>query len=482
MNSETQQAPLNSSPRSVAVIGGGISGLAAALELQRRDPGIRVAVFESSDRPGGVLQTEEHEGLRFELGPDSILRRLPWGVELCQRVGLGEEMIPTQPEAAGVYTVYRGRLVRMPEGLAIMAPRRLWPMISTPILSLRGKLRMASERLLPRRRSDEDESLADFTRRRFGREALERIVQPLAGGIYMGDPELLGMQAAFPQFVEAERTSGSLIKSTRRAIPKTPPKPGNTLFTAPRLGFGQLVGAIVERLPEGVLRLGHRVERLASSGDGWRVEGSRSVGEAFTEQYDGVVIATPAGRAGMLLAESDARLGELLGSIRHTSCVVVNLAYPAEAVGGPLDATGIIVPNVERRVFTACTFSSVKYSNRAPQGTVLLRIYLGGAHQPGAIDIPDDEVLSSVRRELHTLMQVSGEPLLARITRWRDSMPQYHVGHLGLVNEIERRVAELPGLELTGNAFRGVGIPHCIRQATQAVDRLLSNEPQSVPA
>lgn len=459
-------------------MGGGISGLAAALELHQRDPAARVTLYEGSERSGGVLQTEQADGFRCELGPDSILRRLPWGMQLCERLGLGEQMISTEPAAAGVYTIHRGRLVRMPEGLALFAPQKIWPIVRTPILSWRGKLRMAAERFLPALRTEDDESLAQFSRRRFGQEALQRIIQPLAGGIYMGDPELLGMQAAFPQLVAAERESGSLIKSFRQAAAraaKVAAGPKETLFTAPQHGFSQLVDAIVKRLPAETLRLNHRVEKLTRDERDWRVQGSQSnSGQPFDDRLDWVVLATPAAQSANLIADTDAKLAELLRSIQHTSCVVINLAYPTSAIGRPLDATGIIVPHVEERAFTACTFSSVKYRGRAPQGMALLRVFLGGAHQPNAIDAPDEVLLESVRSELRTLLQIEGEPVFERLVRWRNTMPQYHVGHLQLVSEIESRVTQLAGLELIGNAYRGVGIPYCIHYAQQSVNRLFS--------
>ena len=207
----------DSATRSVAVVGGGISGLATAWRVAELQPGWRVVVLEAADRAGGVIHTDRTGDYTLELGPDSILRRLPWGVGLCQRLGIDDQLVGTQPAARGVYTVHRGQLARMPEGLAIMAPERVWPMVTTPILSPWGKLRLACERVVPRRTDDADESLAAFARRRLGREAFERIVQPMAGGIYMGDPERLSLRGCFPQFADMEAKQGSLIKATRQA-------------------------------------------------------------------------------------------------------------------------------------------------------------------------------------------------------------------------------------------------------------------------
>ena len=466
-------------PKSAAIIGGGISGLAAALELVERSPDIRVEVFERDERPGGVLRTGEEDGILFELGPDSMLRKLPWGMDLCKRIGLSDQMVPTEPEAAGVYTIFDGRLVRMPEALTLVAPQKIWPMVRTPILSWRGKLRMAAERVLPRRRNDGDESLAKFARRRFGAEALQRIIQPMAGGIYMGDPELLGMQAAFPQLVAAEREFGSLIKWSRSsALKKKSPadRSRETLFTAPLKGFGQLVEAIASRLPVNTLRLNHSVEKLRHIDGRWRIQGEHSSEKKpFEEEFDLVVIASPARHASALVADSDSRLAELLSSIQYTSCVVINLAYPRNAIGHPLDASGIIVPEVENRAINACTFSSVKYRGRSPEDTALLRVFVGGPGQSQAIDLSDDALVESVCGELQKFLKIESSPFFQRIIRWRDTMPQYYVNHLQLVDEIESRVDRLSGLALTGNAYRGVGIPHCIHQAQRAVERLLNS-------
>ncbi|MBX3426543.1 MAG: protoporphyrinogen oxidase [Pirellulales bacterium] len=462
----------------IAVIGGGITGLTAAWHLCRRDPTAQIVLYESANRPGGVLQTERHDGYCLELGPDSFLRRLPWAVKLCEQLGIAGELTPTEPASAGVYTVYRGRLVRMPEGLAAMAPQRIWPMIRTPILTPWGKVRMAAERLLPARRESDDESLAQFARRRFGAEGLARIIQPLAGGIYMGDPERLSMRAAFPQLVAAERECGSLIKSCRiaaRRAAKVPPAPRDTVFTAPRGGIGQLVGALVAALPAECIRLNHRVETLVRDRSGWRIVGvDASTGRAFDERFARVLIAAPAREAATMLRGADENLADVLAGVPTTSCVVVNVAYPCAAIGRPLDAAGIVIPYVEGRLLAACTFSSVKYAGRAPAGAALLRAFLGGAQRPEAVDASDAELVDVVCRELADLLDVRGEPLLVRIARWRHVMPQYHVGHLDRIAEIESRTALLPGLELAGNSYRGIGIPHCIHDAQQAVERLLA--------
>lgn len=467
--------------RCVAIIGGGISGLAAAERLAALDETLEIHLLEASDRLGGVLQTEEADGFCMEQGPDSMLSRLPWGVDLCRRIGFDQELVSTNSSPGGAHVVCRGRLQRIPAGLAIMAPQRIWPMATTPILSWPGKLRLAAECAIPRRRTDEDESLADFSRRRLGRETLERLVQPLAGGIYMGDPERLSIQATFPQFVQMEREHGSLIRAARANLAKGVAKPESggpqySLFVAPRRGMAQLVDALAVRLAGCGIHCRQRVESvLPAEGGGWRVEAvDGATGDRWQKRCAGVILALPARLAGPLLMPVHRELATLLSGIPYAGCVVVNLAYEQSAVSRPLESFGFVAPHVERRSILACTFSSLKYPDRAPDGKILFRAFLGGACFPEVLQWSDEQVLRSVERELQELLGVSGPPLFSRIKRWEQAMPQYHVGHLERVQRIEQLAGTLPGLELAGNSYRGVGIPQCIQSGGQASERLVA--------
>lgn len=463
----------------VAVVGAGISGLAAAHQLSSSDEMLEVTLFEGSDRLGGVLQTEEVDGFRIELGPDSVLSRLPWGVELLRRIGLADELINTSESHQGVHVVFRGQLQRIPDGLAVMAPQRIWPMVTTPILSWRGKLRLAAERFIPPRRSSEEESLADFSRRRLGTEAFERLVQPLAGGIYMGDPEQLSIQATFPQFVDMESKYGSLIKATRsgRAKAGASPQPGGpeySLFVAPRRGFGSAIDQLESQLNNCRILRNHQVHAVSQQGDGWSVQVTDGgTDESRQEVFSGVILAVPAYQAGSMLQQADPDLSQLLDEIPYAGCVVVNVGYERQAIPGPLDSFGFLVPHVEQRPVLACTYSSVKYAQRAPDGKVLLRAFLGGACFPEVMDWPDAKVLQTVQDELRRMLHINQPPLFSRIKRWRRAMPQQILGHSQRVQKIEDSVATLHGLELAGNAYHGVGIPHCIRGGQEAGGRLV---------
>lgn len=467
--------------RRVAIVGGGISGLAAALRLAELDSALDIRLFELSDRLGGVLQTEQHDSFCLELGPDSMLSRLPWGVDLCRRIGLEAELVSTNAAPSGVHVVCRGRLERVPDGLAMMAPQRIWPMVTTPILSWPSKLRLAAECVIPQRRSEQEESLADFARRRLGRETLARLVQPLASGIYMGDPERLSIQAAFPQFARMEREHGSLIRAARRGRTNSHAQgdgggPQYSLFVAPRRGMQQLVDALAERLTGYHILCSHRVDSISPDGaGGWRLDvADRRTGDRRQEACAGVILALPACHAGTLVARFDRELAAILTQIPFAGCVVVNLAYEQQSVAHPLDSFGFVVPHVERRSVLACTFSSRKYPGRCPQGMVLFRAFLGGACSPEVLEWSDQRVLQVVEREFRQLLGVRAQPLFWKIVRWQRSMPQYNVGHLERVQRIDELTAAQPGLELAGNFHRGVGIPHCIHSGEQASERLIA--------
>jgi oxygen-dependent protoporphyrinogen oxidase len=468
-----------SDSKRVAIIGGGISGLAAAHRLHELAPTSELALFESSERLGGVIRTEHLEGFRIELGPDSILAQVPAAIDLCSRVGIAADLIGTNPQQRGIYVVCRGRLRRMPDGLALMAPQRLWPVMISPILSIPGKLRLACEYFIPRRPEATDESLAQFATRRVGREAFDRLVQPLVSGIYMGSPDRLSVRATFPRFVEMEAKHGGLMRGLRAQRAQAQNQdaragrfsggPRYGMFVAPREGMEQLVAAIVARLPPCFLRLRRCVEELTRLADGrWQIVTSSQSSGKETEVFDAVIVATSASAASRLLCDAAPGLAVELDCIEHTSCIVVNLAFHKGQIRHALDAYGFVTPLVESRSVLACTFSSVKYAGRAPKDKVLLRAFLGGAGDPQAIHWPDDKIKEAVLSELGDLLGARGEPLFFKVQRWRRTMPQYELGHLERIERIEHLLDSVPGLALAGNAYRGVGVAHCIQSGENA--------------
>lgn len=450
----------------VVVVGGGLAGLTAGHRLKHA--GHDVAVREASARVGGILGTVKHDGFVVETGPDSILSTKPAAVELATELGIEHRIVRTNDAHRGAYVLYKGRLVHVPEGFSLMAPTRWTPWATTPIMSWGGKLRAAIEPAVPRRRGPGEESMAHFVSRRFGREVLDRLAQPLIGGIYGGDPERLSLEATMPRFVEMERSHGSVIRgmlaAQRRKSEQAASGARYGLFVAFDEGMQVLIDALAERL-EGDITLEAPVESLERAGEGWRVDG---------EDADAVVLAVPAWRAAKLLAPIDAPLAHGLEAIRYGSAATVTFAWPREQVPHALDAFGLVVPSVERRAILAATFSSVKWPGRAPDGQVLLRVFLGGANAPDACDLEDEELAAMARRELERLMGISAEPRFTTVLRYRRAMPQYQVGHTERVEALEREVARHEGLVLAGNAYRGVGIPDTIAYAQRAADRLVA--------
>jgi oxygen-dependent protoporphyrinogen oxidase len=476
-------------PRRVAVVGGGISGLAAAHRLIELDPSCDLTLWEAGSRLGGVLSTVRRDGFEVEQSADNFITTVPWAVDLCKRLGLADQLVQTEPAHRRAYVVRRGRLHTLPDGFLMMAPARLWPLAVTPILSPAGKLRAALEYFIPPRRDEGDESMADFVRRRLGREAFERLVEPLVSSVYAADMEKLSVLATLPQFREMERRHGSLIRAMRRQIKarrqaKTESGARYSMFVTLREGLSSLVEAIAARLPDGAVRLRAPVGRIERIGNGWRLWAGATgphpsplpggEGDPLGEQFDAVIVAAPSGTAARLLRPIDATLARQLASIEHSGTAVVSLGYDRNQVGHPLLGAGAVVPAIEQSPILAVSFSSQKYAHRAPQGKVLLRVFLGGARRPELAKMDDQELLPLVSQHLTRLLEIRGQPCFCDVAHWPGTMPQYHVGHRELVAQIEARTAALPNFQLAGNAYHGVGIPVCIHSGQQAAERLLA--------
>jgi oxygen-dependent protoporphyrinogen oxidase len=452
----------------VVVVGGGITGLAAAHRVRERAPEAQVVVVEAAGRLGGTIATEQVGGFRVEGGPDSILTEKPWAADLCARLGV--ELVGTRAGERRTFVVHAGRLEPLPEGFLLLAPTSLRPLLASPLFSWRGKLRMALDLVLPRRRDAGDESLAAFVRRRLGREALERVAQPLVGGIYTADPERLSLAATMPRFRDLERRHRSVVLGLRaaaRAAPQAGAGARYALFVAPAEGMEALVAALARRLPEGALRLAAPAAGLARVGGRWRLRAGREPLEA-----DALVLAVPAHAAGGLLGPLDPGLGAALGGIEYASSATVSLAFRDADVPG-LRGYGFVVPASEGRPLLACTYSSRKFPGRAPAGHELLRAFVGGALRPDLASADDETLVDLVRAELRQLLGVAAAPLLVRVRRHPRAMPQYAVGHLERVAEVERRAAALPRVALAGAAYRGVGLPDCVRSGEAAADAVL---------
>jgi protoporphyrinogen/coproporphyrinogen III oxidase len=465
-------------PLRIVAVGGGIAGLAAAhrlVELARdeRRP-LDLVLLEGTGRLGGTIRTERSEGFLLEAGADSFISEKPWALALAERVGLGSRLRRTDDRFRRTYVVRQGRLRPLPEGFLLLAPTRAWPVLASGVFSWRGKLRLGLDLVLPRRSGAADESLGSFVRRRLGREALERVAQPLVGGIYSADPDRLSLAATMPRFLALEREHRSLILGLRRTA-----RAGETagasgarwsLFVTLAGGMEELVAALAARLPAGAVRLGSPVGGIVPAPDGWRVHPR----DGAPLHADGVVLAGPAPAMAALVSAVDPGLASQLGGIVYASSATVALAYPRAAVRHPLDGFGFVVPRVEGRAILACTFSSVKYPGRAPDGAVLLRVFVGGALQADLLARADEDLIRLAHDDVATLLGITGDPVLGRVWRHPGAMPQYDVGHLDRVAAIESRLEAFPSLALAGAAYRGVGIADCVRSGEAAAERLNS--------
>jgi protoporphyrinogen/coproporphyrinogen III oxidase len=467
----------------VVIIGAGISGLSAAHHiLERRaelpEP-ISVVIVEAGPRAGGIIKTEERDGFLLEHGPDAFITEKPHAMDLARGLGLESRFLTTNANHRRSFIVSKGRLLPIPEGFGLIAPSRMWPFITSDIFTWRGKARIAMDLLLRRGGSngESDESLASFVQRRLGREALERLAQPMIGGIYTADPATLSLQATMPRFLEMERQHRSLILALRKNTNDKASTSGARydLFLSFDKGLQLLTDTLVDRISASVettISLNCKALSLHRTSDGstanWRIE--TTAGPVIA---DGVCLALPAFHSAGLLKDIDATLGSELNAIPYASSVTINLAFKRSDVPHPLDGFGFVVPFMENRTLMACTFSSVKFAGRAPEGSVLLRAFVGGALQPDLVELSDAELLARVSSDLRDLLGIQVSPLFHDLYRWRHSMPQYLVGHTKRVERIERRAASLPCLTLAGNAYSGLGIPDCVRSGETAAAQLL---------
>lgn len=460
----------------IAVIGGGISGLAAAHRVFELAPEAEVVVLEAGERAGGLVRTDRRDGFVVEHGPDAILTEKPWARRLAERLGLGEQMIGTRPEQRGAYVVCRGKLERIPEAFSLMAPMRFPPTLQSPILSARGKARLLLEPLLPPDPPREDESLASFVTRRMGREVLDRLAQPLVGGIYGSDPKALSLHATMPRFVQMEQQHGSVVRGLQHASrSKSDGTDASTtgvrygMFFSFRDGMQTFTDALTEKLAAQI-RLRCRVERIEPVGKGYRVHAAGY----DAADYDAVIVATPAPAAAVLFAGLDEPVAQSLAAITHGSTATVTYAWKRTEVQHALDAYGFVVPQLEACPLMACTWSSQKWHPRAPDGYVLVRAFFGGHGDLGVIDRSDGQLVREGMTALRSLIGVQAAPTLRHVARQHFAMPQYTLGHLKRAAAIEALVASHSGLALAGNALHGVGIPDAVREGEQAAERMLS--------
>jgi protoporphyrinogen/coproporphyrinogen III oxidase len=474
----------------LVVVGGGITGLAAAhraVEIARaRGAALDLTLLEARDRLGGSVRTARVDGFLVESGPDSFLSEKPWALALCRRLGVEDRLVRTDDRYRKTYVWFRGRLHPLPDGFQLLAPTRLTPFVTSSLFSWPGKARMALDVVLPRgggllpRALDDDESLGSFVRRRLGREALERVAQPLVAGIYTADPDGLSLGATMPRFLDLERRERSIILGMWRASRRAPQASGTSgarwsLFVTFRDGMEELVTALAARLPAGSVMLEQRVTGIDRDGRRWRIAtaaGARLDAEA-------VIVAAEAHASARLLRHVDPALAGLLGEVPYSSAATVSLGFRRPDVPHPLDGFGFVVPRAEGRTILAATFSSVKYPARAPAGHVLIRCFLGGALGAAALELDDAGLVERSRADLRDALGITAAPVLAQLSRWPGSMPQPPVGHARRVEAIERITTALPGFAVAGGACRvgGVGIADCVNSGETAAERVLGAPP-----
>jgi oxygen-dependent protoporphyrinogen oxidase len=448
----------------VAIIGGGISGLSAAWVLHKRQ--VPYLLLEAGERLGGVIRTESEGGFLLEGGPDSMLAQKPEGIALCRELGLGERLVPTNPDERAVFVLHRGRLHPLPEGMMLAVPTRVLPFLASGLFSWPGKLRMGLDVVIPGRNGNEDESIASFLRRRFGQEAVDRLGEPLLAGIHAGDPERLSILSTFPRFRELERKHGSLVRGMW-AAPRPKPAPGAkpaAAFYSLRGGLVELVQALVARLDASALRPRTAVRSVSRSTAGFTLA-TDGGGEVAADQ---VIVAAPAPRIAPALAGLLPEAARALSAIPFASSATVLLGYRREDVRHALDGYGMVVPATEGLRTTALSFVSTKFPFRAPAGHVLLRGFLGGVRDPAALSLADDEMIGTVTREMRDVLGLRGEPVLRRVFRWPAGTPQLEVGHLERMRAVEASFAGVPGLYLTGAGIRSTGIPDSVADGTRA--------------
>ncbi len=465
----------------IAIIGGGISGLAAAFELEelRRNASavVEYVLYEASARLGGVLRTENIDGCIVEAGPDSFLTEKPWATDLCRTLGLGDQLIGSNDSDRKTYILTNGRLVEMPDGLMFMVPTKIMPTVLSPLFSWKTKLRMAKEWFHPRNYGP-DESVASFVERHYGSEMVDRLADPLLSGIYGGEAANLSLRAVLPRFHDMEDSHGSLGRAMLAARQKVsvagPHKPALPLFTSLKNGMQHLAETVISRLTPASLLTNTTVQALQCEAGGWVVSAGMQ-----SDYFDSVIIALPAPAAAQVLRIVSPELSAELAGIQYSSSITVGLGYDREVRQSLPPGFGFLVPRSEGKKLLAATFVHNKFPHRSPADRALLRCFFAGTNAESVWALGDEQIIGIVRNELQEILgpQITGlraEPLFARVYRWKSAMAQYGVGHLDRLDRMERLRQQLPNLALAGNAYRGIGVPDCVRSGRDAAKQLVA--------
>lgn len=469
----------------LVIVGGGIAGLATAYYAQKQaaqaGTTLDLTLVERAPTLGGKIATDTPDGFVIEGGPDSFITQKPWGIQLARELGLGDRLMGTNDKKRAVYVLRNGKLRKMPDGMLLIVPTKFMPFVTSNLISWPGKIRMGMDLFIPPRKDNSDESLADFIRRRLGSEALDVLAEPMMAGIHVSDAETLSLKATFPRFIDIERKYGSLTRgmiAARKARAAAAAPSGNgagqptTVFMTLKNGLQELITAL-ENAIQGAIITGQGVQQLQRSGASYTL----TLDDGHTLDADVIALATPSFAAADLLRDIDADLAARLDAIRYVSTATVSLGFNTDSFEHPLNGFGFVVPRTEPTRLLACTWTSTKFTHRAGPGTVLLRAFIGGPRREEYVNLDDEALITLVREELRAIMGITAAPTVARVFRWERGNPQYDVGHLERVDAIEALCP--PGLFLTGSAYRGVGIPDCVKQGHDSAGQIVQYASQA---
>ncbi|MBI3599322.1 MAG: protoporphyrinogen oxidase [Nitrospinae bacterium] len=465
----------------IAIIGGGITGLASAYSLEKeaekKGKSVSITLLEKNNRIGGNIITEREGDVLIEGGPDCFLSEKPWALQLCEKLGMNDSLLCTNDEYRKTFILWKGHLHELPEGVILMIPTKMFPLIMSNLISLPGKLRMAMEPFIPRKKSDKDESLSEFVRRRLGHEVLDKIAAPLVAGVHAENPDTMSVKSRFPKFVQMEAEYGSLIRGmiVRRKMNSEPRAYKRTMFMTLKQGISELPDTIVKNLKKTKIFTNKEVSKI----DKFVSESKENIYKISLKSgeildADVVILTTPSYETAKLLGMLNSSISDILNQIPYVSTATISLCYKKDTISHPMNGFGFLVPKPENRKITGATWVSRKFSYRAPDDSVLIRCFLGGSYNEGLVSLNDRDMIKIVKEELRDIMGISAEPVLTSIYRWEKAMPQYTIGHEERLSILEQRLSKHDGLFITGSAYRGSGISECIKDAEITAERVLN--------
>lgn len=460
--------------KKVAIIGSGISGLACAVTLKEAD--IDFTIFEKDSELGGKIKTEYLNNFTIEAGPDSYLPEKFWSVQLIKKVGLEEEMLCSNDEFKGTYIYSNGKLHPLPEGVMLMVPTMIMPLLKSSLISWPGKIRMGLELFIPPKKDDSDESLAQFVTRRLGRECLEKIAEPLVAGIHTSNPDNMSVKATFPRFIEMEKKYGSLIKGMVSVLKNKPASNQQsskkmTYFMSLKKGMFELVEACKKFIGEDKILVNKEVISVEKSDENYKIKTK----DGSEYLFDFIVLSTPSYVTSEIVKKIDDNLSRLLKNIEWSSSATISLAYEKKDVNVSLKGFGFIVPRIENKRINACTWSSIKWSFRAPDNYILIRSFVGGGHHEELVEENDESLVKIVKEELKEILGLDANPVFTKVYRWFKGMPKYTVGHLNRIADIDNATKKHKGLYLIGCSYKGIGIGDCVKSGFDSARDIIEN-------